>query len=460
MESWWFISLISAVCLEGLGRKYLPQVPGFAFYFLKDLILIFGYLRMPPSSVVRGTVKYLYRGFGVFWVGGLLWTVVELVNPGQTSGLLAVVGLRAYWVWWFAPPMIASVLLRQKHKERAIYALLILTVVVAVLGALQFAAPADSSINLYQVQNGEEIHASDMAVVASTGRARVSSTFTFVSGFVAFTILVPTLLLSIGLDSENPRLRKAALMAAAAAAAVIPMSGSRSSIVMAVLVLLATMWTGGLFFTRMGRRVLLGAIAGVVVSAVVFPDAIFGVQSRFEQNEGETAGRMLETLDVLPPVILLDSEYPIIGIGTGMQQNVRFSIHVETDWNVEGEYERYLVELGPVGYLLIWCARLGLMVALLRSYGILKKAGRRGSAGAALSYAVVAMFGSMAFDHNWQALYFIGCGFILAEVVEVRRAAVTQRVQGSAFAESPAPAPASAVASTELGLTRSDAPAV
>jgi len=31
------------------------------------------------------------------------------------------------------------------------------------------------------------------------------------------------------------------------------------------------------------------------------------------------------------------------------------------------------------------------------------------------------MIGSPAFDHIWQALYFLGCGMILAEVVSVLR---------------------------------------
>jgi hypothetical protein len=431
METWWFISLTSAICLEGLGRKYLPQIPGTVFYFLKDFVLLFGYLRMRPSTTSRAA-RNLYRGFGVVWMAGLIWTVAELANPEQQSGALAVVGMRAYWLWWLAPAVIARVLLSRRHKERAIYALLVLTVYVAGLAALQFASPANSNLNLYQVQNGEEIHASDMAVVASTGRARVSASFTFVSGFVAFTVLVPTLLLSIGLDSDNPRIRKAALIATAVSAAVIPMSGSRSSVVLGALVLFIAMWTGGLFFTRMGRRVLLGALAGIVLSVTLFPDAIFGVESRFEGNQEETRSRFMEIADVLPPVALLDMDYPMMGIGTGMQQNARFSMNVDTEWNVESEYNRYLVELGPIGYLLIWCARFGLMVALLRGYSILKRAGRRGSAGAALAYAAVTMFGNLVFDHNWQALFFMGCGFVLAEVVSVRQREAALAAAGGA----------------------------
>ena len=44
MKVAWFVALFSAICLEGLGRKYLPAIPAVAFYFLKDVILVAGYV--------------------------------------------------------------------------------------------------------------------------------------------------------------------------------------------------------------------------------------------------------------------------------------------------------------------------------------------------------------------------------------------------------------------------------
>ncbi len=99
-----------------------------------------------------------------------------------------------------------------------------------------------------------------------------------------------------------------------------------------------------------------------------------------------------------------------------MEQNARTSFGAETAWDVESENGRYLAELGPIGYMLVWISKIGLLVALLRGYGMLKRAGRRGSAGAALSFAALTLFGNLTFDHYWQALFFLGCGFILAEI--------------------------------------------
>ena len=420
METVWFVSLIGAICLEGLGRKYLPAIPPPAFYFFKDIVLLFGYLRFRPTPPVQRVARYLYRGFEAFFFASFGWTIIEIFNPDQQSKALGLIGMRAYWLWWLAPVVIANVLQSRKQKDRAIYVLSVLGIGIAALAAVQFVSPADSTVNLYSSQDGEEVYAADMATVASTGRARVSSTFTFLSGFVDFTLTIPALLLSLGLDSKNPRVRWFALIATLATAAAIPMSGSRGAVVVGGAILMITMWSAGLFFTRMGRRVLIGSVIAAVLSVIAFPDAMLGVRSRFEDQE-ETTSRLQEIGSAIPLIALFQFDYPALGIGTGMQQNSKASFHIYTAWDAEGELARYLVELGPVGFALIWTAKFGLMIALLRCYSILKQAGRRGSASAALSYAALTMFGNLAFDHNWQALYFVGCGFILADVVVVLR---------------------------------------
>jgi hypothetical protein len=441
MQIAWYAALVGAICFEGLGRKYVPAIPAVAFYFLKDAVLLFGLIRFRPPVAVTRAIRQLFGGFGIIVAAGIGWTVIEMVNPDQQSIPLAVIGLRAYWLWWIAPAVVAGFLQDERQKRRAIYVLLGVAIVVAVMAALQFASPADSSLNLYSVYDGEEIHASDMATVAATGRARVASTFSFLSGFVDFCLLVPTLLLSIGLETRDPALRRAALIATVCTAAVIPMSGSRSSVVLGISVLLIMAWASGLFFTRVGRRVLIGGILAAIVAAVAFPDAVFGVQTRFENTE-ETSGRLGEIATVLPPVAMGAYDYPMTGIGTGMQQNSRFALHVQSEWDSEAESARMLIELGPVGYLLIWTAKLGLMVALLRAYQILKRAGRRGAAGAALSYAALTMTGNLVFDHIWQALYFLGCSFILAEVVAALRVrAPVPQVAASASSSSRLPSP-------------------
>src|SRR5262249_9951849 len=154
-----------------------------------------------------------------------------------------------------APPIIANVLDDEKEKRRAIYVLLGVATVVSVFAAIQFALPSNSPLNAYALVGGEEVRT---AIVASTGRGRVSATFSYARGFFAFNVLIPTLIMSFGLDARDKRLRISAFIVTCMTAAAVPMSGSRASVLLGLGVLAISVWSAGLLFTRIGRRILVG----------------------------------------------------------------------------------------------------------------------------------------------------------------------------------------------------------
>jgi hypothetical protein len=424
MRTVWFAALVASICFEGLGRKFLPEIPSAVFYFTKDVILILGLLRFRPGADIRRTSRHLYRGYQLFLVLAIAFTILQVFNPEQKSSLLAVIGLRAYWLWWAAPMLVAHVVREPRERLRAIYVLIVTSAVVSLFAVLEFLIPTQSGLNVYSYVDGEAV---EQVVLSETGRARVSSTFSFISGFADFTILVPALIFSFGLDARSPRLRKWAFIVTGMTAAVLPMSGSRMPLLVGGGILILSIWSAGLFFTRVGRRILVGSIMAAVGAVVVFPDALAGIESRFQNQEETNSRYLLAAASVLPPLAIATVKHPPFGIGTGMLQNVRVQMRIPIDWEVEQEFERYLVELGTVGFIVMWITKFGLVVALYRAYQILKRAGRRGAATASLSYAVLTMIGNLTFDHVWQSLYFIGCGFILTEVVSalLERAAVT-----------------------------------
>ena len=50
----WFGALLAAICLEGLGRKFVPVLPGPAWYFLKDAVLLAGFFGRAESPAALG----------------------------------------------------------------------------------------------------------------------------------------------------------------------------------------------------------------------------------------------------------------------------------------------------------------------------------------------------------------------------------------------------------------------
>jgi O-antigen ligase len=436
-RSVWFAMLLGSICLEGLGRRYLPAVPSTVFYFAKDVVLILGLIRFRINRDVRKVFSSLYGGFAPFLKLALLWTLVEIVNPDQQSLVLGLLGFRAYWFWWIAPLVVASVLLDPVVRRKVVMLQAGVTAIVAILAIFQFGAPVDDTLNTYSIVDGEAAMA---ATVATTGRPRVSSTFSYLSGFTDFAALVPVLLLSVGLGEKNRRARLAALIATLLIAAALPMSGSRGPFVLSLVLCGMVAWRAGLIFTPTGRRVIMLAVAAGFISVYAYPEALQGTMDRFQGSD--TDDRVSEFFTILPPVALYKySEYPVFGIGTGMVQNYRqqFGVNPETFGGAESEVSRLLVELGVGGYLLIWIARLGLVVVLWRSSKILMKAGRRAASAAAVAYAFLGFYGSLVFDHIYAALFFVGFGFILQEVVQARLTAPRNPHHEDALARNQAP---------------------
>jgi hypothetical protein len=64
----------------------------------------------------------------------------------------------------------------------------------------------------------------------------------------------------------------------------------------------------------------------------------------------------------------------------------------------------------------VWATKAGLAIALLRAAAYLKRRGHDGMAGTAAALAFFSFIGNAAFDHVWQALFFVGVGIVLATV--------------------------------------------
>jgi hypothetical protein len=408
----WFTVLVVAICFEGLGRKVLPEVPSVVFYFAKDVLLVAGAVVIGFSPRASITTRTLMSGFWLVIGAAVGWTILESFNPAQPSLPLAVIGLRGYWLWWLAPPLVASALQDPESRRRATWLLTFVAAVVGVYAAIQFASPADSAINAYATFGGEKIV--DVAAVGTTGRARVASTFSYLSGFTNFTIIVPPILVGVGMDTPDRRLRVVSLVVAAAVIGAIPMSGSRAPLLLAMASFALFASKAGLFRSSAGRRVIGAALVAGAIAFVSTPDAVQGLEDRF--RGADTATRLWEYTNLLPPVAIAENDYAVFGDGTGTQQNARLAFGVELGRKTESEPSRLLAELGVIGYLLVWAAKAGLAIALLRAAAYLKRREQPGMAGTAAAFALFAFIGNAAFDHVWQALFFVGVGIVLATV--------------------------------------------
>jgi hypothetical protein len=420
----WWAALLSAICLEGLGRRYLPIQPAI-LYFAKDVILVFGIFAVGFHPVVARRGLRLGRTLPILVAATALWCVGSLLLPGHPSVLLGLLGTRQYLLWWIAPFLCASALVREGSTGRPERLLALLTLLICGLAAYQFGQPTDARVNSY-VWDHES--ASAVAAVGSTGRVRVSSTFSYITGFADFVILMVPLLLACAVQ-RTPRLSSRLMFVAAALlAAAAPMSGSRATVLYVATSCLVVLGVSGTFRSRRGLAALAALLLAAGLGVWISPDATQGVQDRFSSSD--TAQRFQEIALAFPIFTMMETEYPAMGAGVGVLQNAATAQQMETQWIAEAEPQRVLIELGIPGYLLVWLSRLALAVALIRAGRILSRAGERGWAGAAWTYVAFTFLLALTTDHVAQALFFIGVGFILARVMQVEehnRASIVRR---------------------------------
>ena len=413
----WFVLLLASITMEGIGRKYVPAISQGTWYFAKDLILLGA---LPIAGLGRAEANAVRRAMGAFLFVlpiAFGWTVLQLLNPAHQSAMLGLLGLRAYWFWWIAPVLVAGMLREPSDLAFALNALAVTAVIVAATAAFQFRNPVDADINRYAWTSG------DMAVATFRGGAyaRVASTFSYISGFSNFAIVSIPVLLALGLGEAFGQSRILVLAGLMALAGTVPMTGSRGPVVQVAASSALIISLAGLLRRRTMAYIVPGVIVIAIAGAFASSEAVLGLAERFEYSD--TEGRFQELLQVLPPVALQSYNYPVEGIGTGMMQNVRLFLGVDTGWATEGEVGRYLVELGVVGYLLIWTSRLGLAVALGRAAIRLRRGGWAASGALAVVLAVLALISNLVFDHVNQALFFLAVGMVVRQVVSMEKAA-------------------------------------
>jgi hypothetical protein len=406
----WFALLLGAVCFEGLGRKLFPSIPGPAFYFAKDALLLAGLAAFGLHVTTVRTARRLLRGFMPFLPLAILWTVAQLFNPELERVEFGILGLRGYWLWWLAPLVVASALRGERERAAAMGALALCAVAVASVAIVQFSMPPSHPLNRYA---SSALTDATVATVASTGRTRVTSTFAYITGFSDFVTIVPALLLAAALSSRSAFLRWLSFGAAALCAAALPMSGSRAPVLLGIGALAVVAYATGSVFTRMGRRMFVAGGVCVAGALLFSPDAAQGVRDRFLDDGAETHGRLRDGAQLVPPLAMLLVDHPALGLGTGTLQNAAIAAGEVPRFLVEAEQGRVLIEQGIPGYLLLSILRVGLIVALLRAGRRLKRAGRRPEAGVAWALAALTLPGHIFFNHVFQALYFIAAGIVL-----------------------------------------------
>jgi hypothetical protein len=416
---------------EGAIRKWIFPGAQDLIYFAKDVLLLGvygGFLRDRSRLRMRPLPQPLLYGLLALSV---LLGLLQIFNPALPNLLVGLSGFKAYF---FYVPLV-FVVPAALPSDAALYRFLrrycLISIPVGLLAMAQFLSPASSMLNTYARTNEEAY----IATFGSSTHVRVTATFSFITGYSSYLLAMAILVLCL-VAAARWQFRGNLLMFGALGLTLLPMlmTGSRGPVLFLVLLFPFYWWLavirergGGVAFGRL--LVALGLVGGILVSTG--QNAIDAFRGRAEAGS-DMRNRI--TSPLLSPYLLLpDSGLTGFGIGATHQTAPTLAPGLAPySWLhgllVEVESGRVMLELGAVGFLLIYFLRAYLSFFALRQVFTLRTRFHRALATASFLFSLTALPGVVVFDVTSDVYYWFFAGLLLLAIrldrEAVRKAAV------------------------------------
>ncbi len=357
-SNWRFAVKIAFVALlfEGAIRKwFLPQGQELA-YFLKDVFLVGAYIRffLVPDPELRA-YNLRIPGTLIF----CLCCVVSLssFNPNIGSVVLGAYGVKIYLFYVPLLFMMPFVFRTQDELKKNLLYYSWLGIPICLLGILQWQSDTFSVMNTY---------ASGMNEAGATtfgfgDRARITGTFSYITGHTTFVIFFGVLNLILLSWKETPHKWIITSISLPLLGANAFMGGSRSSLFVIALV------AGGFVLASFGgkvatsRQFLTTLIVGFLISCFgavyMFAEATLYWQTRYEVAGDSVTGRVFgHTFSAMGSGL---KEGGILGLGIGTTHPATFAIRntlgipppSQRPTLLDHEMGQVMAELGIIGFM-------------------------------------------------------------------------------------------------------------
>ncbi|WP_034160224.1 O-antigen ligase family protein [Sphingomonas sp. ERG5] len=379
----WGVAIISVLVwamVEGAVRKWV--FPGYQAQILlvKDFILIFAYIGYFISARKNTDLGPKSSTLLLLLIIQGAYCTIELINPNSPSALLSVFGLKNYLIYlplaFIVPDIITDRAILRKFMLMTCY----ISIPIASLGIYQFSQPPTSWINQYlSHEEGVEV----ISVFGESGegdfkigRARTSSTFSYLSGFTTFLLLAVPLAASL-LVASIPKRRALLIVTAALILSIggAATTGSRSPMVVYALsgpLLLLVSGSKGLLPIQVALRFAIGLAIMGIATATIFGTAFSALEYR--ANNADSASKRF--LSPITETVSAFETSPIIGTGIGSNSNAAMTlIGGDYLWWLNGnayelESARVMQEIGFVGFTLVYLAKIFVIILV---FGHLRK---------------------------------------------------------------------------------------
>jgi O-antigen ligase len=412
-----------AVLIEGAIRKWLLPSGEELVYFLKDVFLMGAYLKFyfAPDPELRA-LKLRVPGTLVVLLCALV--SFSALNPNIGSPLLAAYGLKIYFMYVPLTFMMPYLFRTQQEMLRQLTWYVLLAIPICLLGFLQYSSDRFSVLNTF---------AAGMSESGATGfgvgdRARVTGTFSYLTGHTTFVIVFFALTVAL-LALRETRWKWLFIFA------VIPMlagnalmGGSRASIVSMAFVTVgfALVAISGRLGTSRNfvMALAVGSLLAMGGAVYLFADALAHWESRAKTAEDSVHSRTIDH-----PVAALKAAYHDggafgFGIGTlhpatvAIRNKLGIPLPKDKPPFLDNELGQVLAELGLMGFLSWYALRLLLLGLVWQSYRSSPPGNMR-----VLCLAIILIVGpylliSVVYNHTASFYVFALSGFGLIPLLE------------------------------------------
>jgi hypothetical protein len=356
------------VVCEGAVRKWIAPGLQAEIYLVKDAVLVLAYVgflssRTPPGIHLKGMA-----GLKTLLMLSLFYFALQLLNPNSPSRLLSVIGFKNYLLYAPLAFIVPYMFFSSKDVEHKLKKYAFIMIPFAALGLVQFAFGADHWINGNVSHDPEQERMIAMFGLEEVEKARTTGTFSFPGGYTTF--LTVMLYLGLGLAaSRNWQFSKNhwvwTLVVVTIAA--IFTTGSRGPIYASIItapVVLYIWASRGLMSVGNIIKVSLAGMFIAIIVAFIASGAIEAYQYRATHSD-EPIDRLLQPLLELYAAI---GESPVIGAGLASTAASAVTIMGTKDyWWLDGKFfeseqARVLQETGVIGFILVYAARIWLLV--------------------------------------------------------------------------------------------------
>ncbi|HEX5758307.1 MAG TPA: hypothetical protein VF121_03870 [Thermoanaerobaculia bacterium] len=430
-------AVLVLLIVEGAVRKWVVPGAQDLVYFAKDVLLLAAYAGFLAHRRRRAPVAHA----PALWLAlalGAAYGLAQAFNPRLPGVLVGILGFKAYF--WYVP--LLFVLPAVFPDDAAVYRFVrryaLLAIPVGLLAAAQFLSPSSSALNTYARASQD---AGYVSTFGSSAHVRVTATFSYITGYSSYLLVTAVLLLTLlAVQRWRWRGQLALYLALAMTLLGMLMTGSRGPVFLIVL-LFPIYWLLAVVRERgraaaIGRQVLvLGLLAAVLGYAA--PDA-------FEAFRGRAAGRGDVRSRIAAPFVApftsMD-EAGFFGFGIGATHQAAAAVASQTlpySWlrgdRPEVESGRVMLELGPLGFVLVYFVRLYLVVFALGQALRLRTRFHRALATAAFLIFLAQLPGAVVFDPTMGVYYWLLGGLLLTAMRLDREA-----VRAAAAAAAPRP---------------------